>query len=105
MAGLKTSHDRLGSLIVEKTGSVAAPRVALDAHLDEIGFMVETVRDDGMLSFLPLREQFMIRAMLVGFEAQALVTRPRSLSTFSRLPPRSGRGIRRATVVTSPGCG
>ncbi|MDF1564747.1 MAG: hypothetical protein P1V51_17025 [Deltaproteobacteria bacterium] len=40
-----------------------------------------------MLSFLPLREQIMIRAMLVGFEVQALVTRPRSLSTFSRLSP------------------
>ena len=54
VAGLKTSHDRLGSLIIEKTGGAATPRVVLDAHLDEIGFMVETIRDDGMLSFVPL---------------------------------------------------
>ena len=52
--GLTTSHDRLGSLIVEKSGSAAAPRVVLDAHLDEIGFMVEALRADGMLSFVPL---------------------------------------------------
>jgi len=54
VAGLKTSHDRLGSLILEKAGSSATPRVVLDAHLDEIGFIVETVRENGMLSFLPL---------------------------------------------------
>ena len=54
VAGLEVSHDRLGSLIVEKTGSAATPRVVLDAHLDEIGFMVETIRADGMLSFVPL---------------------------------------------------
>ncbi len=52
--GLKTSHDGLGSLIIEKAGSAATPRVVVDAHLDEIGFMVETIRADGMLSFLPL---------------------------------------------------
>ncbi len=47
VAGLTTSHDRLGSLIVEKTGSAAKPRVVLDAHLDEVGFMVETIRATG----------------------------------------------------------
>jgi endoglucanase len=54
VAGLEISHDQLGSLIIEKSGSAATPRVAVDAHLDEIGFMVETLRADGMLSFLPL---------------------------------------------------
>ena len=54
VGGLEISHDRLGSLIVEKPGSRPAPRVALDAHLDEVGFMIESIRDDGMLSFVAL---------------------------------------------------
>jgi endoglucanase len=54
VAGMKISNDRLGSLIIEKTGGAATPRVVLDAHLDEIGFMVETIRGDGTLSFVPL---------------------------------------------------
>jgi len=54
VAGLTASRDGLGSLIVEKTGGARKPRVVLDAHLDEVGFMVETIRSDGMLSFVPL---------------------------------------------------
>lgn len=48
------SRDRLGSVIIEKAGGAPSPRVLLDAHLDEVGFMVQNINDDGSLSFVTL---------------------------------------------------
>ena len=53
--GLATvSHDRLGSILCEKKGSAARPRIMLPGHMDEIGFVVNAVTDDGYLKFSPL---------------------------------------------------
>ena len=53
--GLGTiAFDRLGSLLCEKRGRSDAPRVVLDSHLDEVGFMVQSVGIEGRLSFVPL---------------------------------------------------
>ncbi len=46
--------DRLGSIICEKPGRSARPRIQLDCHIDEVGFMVQGVSEEGMLSFVPL---------------------------------------------------
>ncbi len=43
-----------GNLICEKKGPQGAPCVALVAHMDEIGFMVQGVTDDGYLLLVPL---------------------------------------------------
>ena len=48
------SHDRLGSLLCEKSGSASQPRVVIDAHMDEVGFMVQSVSSSGRISFVPL---------------------------------------------------
>jgi endoglucanase len=48
------TRDRLGSFILEKKGSAAAPRVMLAGHLDEVGFMVKSVTKEGFIKFLPL---------------------------------------------------
>jgi len=48
------SQDKLGSLICCKEGTAPAPRVMLAGHLDEIGFMVKQITDEGFLRFLPL---------------------------------------------------
>jgi len=45
-------QDRIGSLVCAN-GSVG-PRVMLAAHMDEIGFMVTLISEDGFLRFLPL---------------------------------------------------
>jgi endoglucanase len=50
----KFSRDRLGSLICEKKGAAAGPRIMLAGHLDEVGFMVKSVSKDGFVKFLPL---------------------------------------------------
>jgi putative aminopeptidase FrvX len=48
------SHDRLGSLICRREGSVKNPRVMLAGHMDEIGFMVKLITKEGFLKFTPL---------------------------------------------------
>ncbi len=45
-------QDRVGSLICRSGDS--GPKVMLAAHMDEIGFMVTHLTDDGFLRFLPL---------------------------------------------------
>jgi len=46
--------DRLGSIICEKRGKRESPRIQLDSHLDEVGFMVQSIQEDGMLGFVAL---------------------------------------------------
>jgi len=46
--------DHLGSLIAKRAGDSAGPRVMLASHLDEVGFMVNYITDEGYIKFLPL---------------------------------------------------
>lgn len=48
------SFDRLGSIVCEKVGTSREPRIHLDAHLDEVAFMVQSVSSEGKLGFVPL---------------------------------------------------
>ncbi len=48
------SYDRLGSILCEKQGSSDGPRVVLDGHMDEVGFMVQSVSSEGRIAFAPL---------------------------------------------------
>lgn len=50
----KIQKDKLGSIIVEKTGMSNSPRVMLAAHMDEIGFMVKFISSEGYIRFIPL---------------------------------------------------
>ena len=45
-------HDGLGSVIVEAEGE--GPRVVLDAHMDEVGFCVQSIDEEGRIWFVPL---------------------------------------------------
>src|SRR5512145_1368919 len=48
------SHDRLGSVLCERRGSADAPRIALDSHLDEVAFLVQSITREGLLGLVPL---------------------------------------------------
>lgn len=48
------STDNLGSIIGAKTGDANGPRVMLAGHLDEVGFMVTRITDEGFLKFQTL---------------------------------------------------
>jgi len=50
----ETHVDKLGNLIALKKGKKNGKRFLLAAHMDEIGFMVTNVEDDGTLSFSPI---------------------------------------------------
>ncbi len=52
--GIEIDRDRLGSVIATRQGSSERPRVLLDAHLDEVGFMVQSIDSEGNLGFVPL---------------------------------------------------
>jgi endoglucanase len=46
--------DRLGSIFCTRAGNAEHPRILVDSHLDEIGFVVQSVTDNGFVKFLPL---------------------------------------------------
>jgi putative aminopeptidase FrvX len=46
--------DKLGSLICRKKSPVQEPKVILVGHMDEIGFMVKLITEEGFLRFTPL---------------------------------------------------
>lgn len=46
--------DNIGSIIGRKVGKAGGPKIALAGHLDEIGFMVSRITDNGYLKFQTL---------------------------------------------------
>ena len=46
--------DELGNLIAKKSGKGGAPSIMLCAHMDEIGFLVNFIEDDGMIRVAPI---------------------------------------------------
>lgn len=47
-------QDRLGSIVCRKDGEADRPRVMLAGHMDEIGFLVKLITDEGFIKFSPL---------------------------------------------------
>jgi len=47
-------QDKLGSVIAKKTGLAGGPKIAIAGHLDEVGFMVHFIDDNGFIKFKPL---------------------------------------------------
>ncbi len=47
-------QDGMGNLIVHLPGTSDKPRVLLDGHMDEVGFLVRYITDGGFLRFHPL---------------------------------------------------
>lgn len=46
--------DRLGSIFGVLRGDESGPRIMVNGHMDEVGFMVTTIMDNGMLRFQAL---------------------------------------------------
>ncbi len=46
--------DRLGSIVCRKNGKAGKPRIMLAGHMDEIGFIVKLVTDEGFIKFSPV---------------------------------------------------
>ena len=54
MRGRKLQADGLGGVLASPTKAVKGPRVVLTAHMDEIGFLVQSVTTDGFLRLVPV---------------------------------------------------
>ncbi|MBQ7600082.1 MAG: M20/M25/M40 family metallo-hydrolase [Clostridia bacterium] len=52
--GFEAKEDCLRNLYISRDGGEGKPVVMIDAHSDELGFMVQAIRPDGTLAFLPL---------------------------------------------------
>ena len=48
------SCDGLGSILCEKPGDADSPRVMIDGHMDEVGFMVQSITAEGRVNCVPL---------------------------------------------------
>jgi endoglucanase len=46
--------DHIGSIMGRKSGKAGGPKIVLAGHMDEIGFMVTRITDDGFLKFQTL---------------------------------------------------
>jgi putative aminopeptidase FrvX len=47
-------QDHLGSIFGVKRGKESGPKVMVAGHMDEVGFMVTSITDNGMIRFQPL---------------------------------------------------
>jgi len=47
-------QDRLGSIVCRKNGEAETPRIMIAGHMDEIGFIVKLITDEGFVRFSPL---------------------------------------------------
>jgi endoglucanase len=55
LQGMTTiEQDRLGSIVCRKEGEAEKPKIMLAGHMDEIGFIVKLVTEEGFIKFSPL---------------------------------------------------
>ncbi|MFU8787183.1 MAG: M42 family metallopeptidase [Candidatus Izemoplasmataceae bacterium] len=47
------SFDNLGSIIAEKVGDKNGPKIMVAGHMDEVGFIVTKITDEGYVKFIP----------------------------------------------------
>jgi len=47
------TQDNLGSVIARKTGKEGGPRIMVAGHMDEVGFIVTKITDEGYIKFIP----------------------------------------------------
>lgn len=48
------SQDNLGSIICMKKGDNDSPKIMIPGHIDEVGFMVNSITKNGFIKFIPL---------------------------------------------------
>lgn len=62
--------DKLGSIIANKQGDAKGPKVMMSAHMDELGFLVNRITDQGFLRFTQIGGMWVQR--LIGMEVTVL---------------------------------
>ena len=73
----KIAEDNLGSIFVEKIGQAGGPRIMIAGHMDEVGFMVTRITDEGFIKFTTLGgwwEQVMLAQRVTVHTRQGVLT-------------------------------
>jgi len=66
-------QDKLGSVIAKKVGVADGPKIAIAGHLDEVGFIVHYIDDNGFIKFKPVG----------GWWSQVLLSQQMTITTGS----------------------
>jgi len=69
------TQDNLGSIIAKKTGDSDGPKIVIAGHLDEVGFIVHYIDDDGFIKFKPVG----------GWTTQVLLSQQMTITTSKGL--------------------
>lgn len=91
------SQDKIGSVICRNAGSSDKPRIMLAGHMDEIGFMVKQITDDGFIKFLPLGYWF--DQVLLGQRVVLQTNKGPVIGVIGAKPPHLLQGDERDKVV------
>lgn len=79
------TQDRLGSFVARLPGPPGGPRVLLAGHMDEIGFMVRHITDEGFLRCVPLGGWW--AQVVLGQRLEVLTKRGRVIGVTGAKPP------------------
>jgi putative aminopeptidase FrvX len=78
-------QDRLGSIFGVKRGDENGPTVMVAGHMDEVGFMVTAITDNGMIRFQPLGGWW--NQVLLAQRVQIITDRGPVIGVVSSVPP------------------
>jgi len=92
------STDNMGSLLFTKKGRSDRPTVLIPAHIDEIGFIVSSVNEDGYLTFNPLGDWF--DQVLLGQRVRVRTSKGVLTGVIAAKPPHLLAPEERKKVVT-----
>lgn len=84
------SYDNLGSIIVEKIGNPDGPKIMVAGHMDEVGFMVTTITEEGYVKFTPAG----------GWWSQVMLAQQMTITTGKGLELRAVIGAKAPHILT-----
>jgi endoglucanase len=90
-------QDKMGSFIGKHAGQADGPRVMLAGHMDEIGFMVRHITDDGFLKVLPLGGWW--DQVLLGHRVMVKTTKGDVIGVLGAKPPHLLEAEERKKIV------
>ncbi|WP_286229386.1 M42 family metallopeptidase [Neobacillus mesonae] len=78
-------QDKLGSIFGIKKGNESGPTIMVAGHMDEVGFMVTAITDNGMLRFQPLGGWW--SQVLLAQRVQVMTTNGPIIGVIGSIPP------------------
>ena len=84
------SYDNLGSIIAEKIGHDDGPRIMVAGHMDEVGFIVTKITDEGYVKFIPAG----------GWWSQVMLAQQMTITTSDGKKLRAVTGAKAPHILT-----